>query len=73
VRHYVSAARAGTVLLDIDSSLHQIHSENKQETAANYKGGLGSIRSTASPTPPARRSPSCCGPATPGPTTSPTT
>jgi Transposase DDE domain group 1 len=31
----------GTVVLDIDSSLHQIHSENKQETAANYKGGFG--------------------------------
>ncbi len=30
-----------TVVLDIDSSLHQIHSENKVETAANYKGGFG--------------------------------
>jgi len=30
-----------TVVLDIDASLHQIHSENKQETAANYKGGFG--------------------------------
>jgi hypothetical protein len=28
-------------VLDIDSSLHQIHSENKEETAANYKGGFG--------------------------------
>ncbi len=38
-----SAATTGTdtVVLDIDSSLHQIHSENKQETAANYKGGFG--------------------------------
>jgi hypothetical protein len=32
---------AATVVLDIDSSLHQIHSENKAETAANYKGGFG--------------------------------
>jgi Transposase DDE domain group 1 len=38
-----SAATTGTatVVLDIDSSLHQIHSENKQDTAANYKGGFG--------------------------------
>src|SRR5215207_8789552 len=25
----------------IDSSLHQVHSENKEGTAANYKGGFG--------------------------------
>lgn len=30
-----------TIVLDIDASLHQIHSENKQDTAANYKGGYG--------------------------------
>lgn len=38
-----SAATTGTatVVLDIDSSLHEIHSENKQETAATYKGGFG--------------------------------
>jgi len=30
-----------TVVLDIDGSLHQIHSENKEEAAANYKGGYG--------------------------------
>ncbi len=38
-----SAATTGTdtVVLDIDSSLHQIHSENKQGTTANYKGGFG--------------------------------
>ena len=38
-----SAATMGTatVVLDIDSSLHEIHSENKQETAKNYKGGFG--------------------------------
>ena len=29
------------MVLDIDSSLHQIHSENKAETAPNYKGGFG--------------------------------
>ena len=29
------------MVLDIDGSLHQIHSENKQEAAANYKGGYG--------------------------------
>jgi len=31
----------GTVVLDIDSSLHQIHSENKDQAAPNYKGGYG--------------------------------
>jgi Transposase DDE domain group 1 len=30
-----------TVVLDIDSSLHEIHSENKQDTGATYKGGFG--------------------------------
>lgn len=30
-----------TVVLDIDASLHQIHSENKEEAAPNYKGGYG--------------------------------
>src|SRR6266508_4280207 len=45
-----SAATTGTatVVLDIDSSLHQIHSENKQETAANYKGGFGFHRASRS-------------------------
>jgi hypothetical protein len=38
-----SAATTGTdmIVLDIDASLHQIHSENKQETGANYRGGFG--------------------------------
>jgi len=38
-----SSVTAGTdtVVLDIDSSLHQVHSENKAETAPNYKGGFG--------------------------------
>lgn len=31
----------GTVVLDIDASLHQIHSENKEGTAPNYQGGFG--------------------------------
>lgn len=30
-----------TVVLDVDASLHEIHSENKEETAAHYKGGFG--------------------------------
>ena len=29
------------VILDVDASLVEIHSENKQGTAANYKGGFG--------------------------------
>jgi len=38
-----SSATTGTatVVVDIDSSLHEIHSENKQDTAATYKGGFG--------------------------------
>jgi hypothetical protein len=38
-----SSATTGTapVVLDIDSSLHQVHSENKAGAAPNYKGGYG--------------------------------
>lgn len=38
-----ASATTGTamVVLDIDASLHQVHSENKQQAAANYKGGYG--------------------------------
>jgi len=32
---------SGTVVLDIDASLHEVHSENKQQAAAHYKGGYG--------------------------------
>jgi len=31
----------GEVILDVDASLHQVHSERKQDTAPNYKGGFG--------------------------------
>jgi Transposase DDE domain group 1 len=40
-RRSAATTGTGTVVLDIDSSLHQIHSESKQEAAANYKGGYG--------------------------------
>ena len=38
-----SAATSGNdpVVLDIDASLVEIHSEHKEQTAANYKGGFG--------------------------------
>ena len=36
-----SATVSGEVVLDIDASLHEIHSENKVGTAANYKRGFG--------------------------------
>ncbi|MGH9269909.1 MAG: IS1380 family transposase [Ilumatobacteraceae bacterium] len=38
-----SSATTGTatVVVDIDSSLHQIHSEHKAQAAPNYKGGYG--------------------------------
>jgi hypothetical protein len=37
------AATTGTdpIVLDIDASLHEIHSENKEQTAPHYKGGFG--------------------------------
>ena len=34
-------ANTTTVVLDIDSSIHEIHSENKQGAAATYKGTFG--------------------------------
>jgi len=38
-----SSATTGTatVVVDIDSSLHQVHAENTEQTAPNYKGGFG--------------------------------
>ena len=38
-----AAATTGTapIVLDIDASLHQIHSENKELTGPTYKGGFG--------------------------------
>ena len=37
------AATTGTapIVLDIDASLHEVHSENKADTAPHYKGGFG--------------------------------
>ena len=62
------------VILDIDASLMEIHSENKDGTAANgSKVGSGSIRCSVSPTPPARRSPPDYDQATRQPSTPPTT
>lgn len=40
-RRSAATTGAGTLVLDIDSSLHQVHSENKADAAANYKGGYG--------------------------------
>jgi hypothetical protein len=38
-----AGATTGTapVVLDIDASLHEVHSENKEGTAPHYKGGFG--------------------------------
>ena len=36
------------VVLDIDASLHEVHSENKAETAPHYKGGFGFHRASSS-------------------------
>jgi hypothetical protein len=70
-----SAATTGgnPVVLDIDASLVDIHSENKDGTAPTYKGGFGFHPCSASPTPPVRPWPACCGRATPGRTPSPIT
>ena len=35
------AAARGEVVIDIDASLVEVHSENKEGTAAHYKGGFG--------------------------------
>ncbi len=40
-RRAAATTGTATVVLDIDASLHQIHSENKQDAAPNYKGGYG--------------------------------
>jgi len=40
-RRMGSTTGTGDVVLDIDASLHEVHSENKQETAPHYKGGFG--------------------------------
>lgn len=40
-RRSATTTGTATVVLDIDASLHQIHSENKEEAAPNYKGGYG--------------------------------
>ena len=46
VRHDVWRRTAATkgegpIYLDIDASLIEVHSENKEETGPNYKGGFG--------------------------------
>jgi hypothetical protein len=40
-RRAAATTGTATVVLDLDGSLHQIHSENKEEAAPNYKGGYG--------------------------------
>ena len=40
-RRDAATTGTATVVLDIDGSLHQVHSENKEQAAANYKGGYG--------------------------------
>ena len=61
------------VLLDIDASLVEIHSEGKEQTAPPSRAGSDSIRCSASPTQRARRCPRSCARATPAPTPSPIT
>ena len=45
-----SAATTGTapVVLDIDASLHEVHSDNKKQAAPTYKGGYGFHRASSS-------------------------
>jgi hypothetical protein len=38
---WVRRRRRGPVMLDVDASLVEIHSENKQQAASHYKGGYG--------------------------------
>jgi hypothetical protein len=69
-----SSATTGTepVLLDIDASLVEIHSEHKEGAAPTFKGGYGFHPCSASPIRPARRWPPSCARGTPGPTPWPT-
>ncbi len=40
-RRAAATTGTATVVLDIDGSLQEVHSENKVDAAANYKGGYG--------------------------------
>jgi hypothetical protein len=40
-RRMAATTGAAMVVLDVDSSLHEVHSENKADTAPHYKGGFG--------------------------------
>jgi hypothetical protein len=40
-RRMAATTGTSTVVLDIDASLHEVHSENKAEAAPHYKGGYG--------------------------------
>ena len=63
----------GPVVLDIDASLVQIHSENKAGTGPTYKGGFGFHPMFCFADATGEALASCCAPATPERTTSPTT
>lgn len=41
VRERLWADRSGPLVVDVDSTLVEVHSENKQGAAPNYKGGYG--------------------------------
>jgi hypothetical protein len=67
VRRRSSVTSTGSsVILDIDKTLLEIHSENKAGTAATYEAASGSTRCCAWSMPRVRRWPRRCGPATPG-------
>ena len=40
-RLWADADRSGPLVVDVDSTLVEVHSENKQGAAAHYKGGFG--------------------------------
>lgn len=40
-QHIAATTGTGEVILDVDASLHQVHSERKEDTAPSYKGGFG--------------------------------
>ncbi|MGH9038929.1 MAG: hypothetical protein ACRDZ3_01730, partial [Acidimicrobiia bacterium] len=58
------------VVLDIDASLMEIHSENKEGTAATYKGGFGFHPMFCFADATGEASLRCCGRGTPGRTRS---
>ena len=69
-RAWAAGAAPGEIVIDIDGTLVDVHSD-KQDATRPTSVGSGSTRSSPTSTRPAKRSPVCCEPAGPGRTTPP--